>query len=60
MDKYNNVDFIQCFSKDIRDFIVAAFENTGYALVVSDKIDDKYYIQVIEKHKLRKNPMDMV
>lgn len=49
MEKFVNFDYIECNTEKIRNMILKSLENTGFAAVVSDRIEGKYYIQVIQK-----------
>ena len=53
MEKYENFDYIKCHNEKIRDLILEALENTGLAVIVNNKIDGEFYLQVIKKISIK-------
>ena len=53
MEKYENFDYIKCYTEKMKDLILETLENTGMAVIVDNKIPGEFHLQVIKKISIK-------
>ena len=49
MEKYELVDQITCYTKEIENLVLRSLENRGFSAVISKDVNGKFFIQIIKK-----------